>query len=136
MMKKHSRKAVAEEDMVLIIKETIRVFYRRPRLSSQDMFSAGVTETHVARLLGELEQELQAVPKNTSKKTPGDIGREVACIISAHLLSELVGKLCKFLIRYHFQGIWRQCSLRYRRFQSALSQEWCPDGITLGAMIV
>ncbi len=135
-MKRHSRKAVAEEDMVLMIQETIRVFHRRQRLSSQDMFSAGVTETHVARLLGELEQELQAVPKKTSKKTPGEIGREVACIISAHLLSELLGKLCKFLIRYRLQGIWQQCSLHYIRFKSVLSQGWCTDGTTLGAMVV
>lgn len=117
----------------MIIKETIRVFQRRQRHLGQDMFSAGVTERHVPRLLGELEQELQAVPKKTSKKTPGEIGVEVACIISAHLLGELLGKLWKHLIRYQLQGIASMYSLCYRSLSGTLSQGWgyCT---TLGAI--
>lgn len=135
-MKKHSRKAETREDMSGLIKETIDVFHRSQCRLGHDMFSAGVTEIHVTRLLGALEQELQAVTKKSSKKTPGEIGREVACIISAHLLGELLGNLCKFLIRYHLQGILRTCSLLYTSLKSALSQGWCPGCTTLGAIVV
>ena len=123
-MKKHSRKAVAQEDMSMIIKETISVFHRYQCRLGQDMSSAGVTEIHVTRLLGDLEQELQAVKKKSSKKTPVAIGVEVASIISAHLLGELLGKLWKHLIRYQLQGIVSIYSLFYRGVSDTLSQGW------------
>jgi hypothetical protein len=120
-MKKNSRKA--DKDMSIHIKETIRAFHRyRYRLGDDDMFSAGVTKIHITRLL-ELEHEL----REGSKERLLTIGVEVV---------RLIGDLCKFLIRYHLQGILRKYSLLYTCLSGVLPQGRCAGGTALGAILI
>lgn len=124
-MKKNSQKA--DKDISIHIKETIRVFHRyRYSLGDDDMFSAGVTKIHITRLL-ELEHELREGSKKLSKERLLTIGVEVV---------RLIGDLCKFLIRYHLQGILRKYSLLYKCLSNVLPQGRCVSCTALGVILI